>query len=132
MERQREDDMPPLADSREETFAYWRALGFSQTAAARKAGFSHASAHNVGCRLARQAHVQERIQVLQESQQAPIALETGATREWIMTQLIEIVQACRGRDDFSGFDHKLALRALNSLAQLNGYVPPRSSLHSES
>jgi hypothetical protein len=122
MERQREDDMPPLADSREETFAYWRALGFSQTAAAQKAGFSHASAHNVGCRLARQAHVQERIHVLQESQQAPIALEMGATREWIMTQLIEIAQASRGHGDA---DYRLALKALKCLARLKGYVSPR-------
>jgi hypothetical protein len=125
LEHQREQEMPPLTDRQEEAFAYWRALGFSQTVAARKAGFSATSAHNIGCRLAKDPSIRERIQILKEAQ-APWALETGATREWIMTASIELVEACLGHG-VQGADYRSALKTLEFLAQLKGYVPPQSA-----
>jgi terminase small subunit-like protein len=114
--------MPVLTNSQEEAFARHMAGGdCSQTEAARRAGYAHDVAHNVGSRLMKRADVQERVMELQSAAQVQAqASALPVTRESLIAQAMEIKNGAIADKDFTA-----ANRSLELIARISGHLVER-------
>lgn len=99
---------------RAKLFAIHYCKDFNATAAAVLAGYSKKSAHSQGYQLLKDPGVQ--LAILKRQQ----ALASVATisREWVLTELTEIIEDCRLADKP---DRQLQIKALDMISRLAGY-----------
>jgi len=101
-------------DYRAKLFAIHYCKDFNGTRAAISSGYSEKSAHTVANKLLSEPGIQ--LAILKRQQ----ALASVATlsREWVMTELSEIIEECRAAEKP---DRHLQLKALDMIAKLSGY-----------
>ena len=99
---------------RAKLFAIHYCKDFNATAAAVLAGYSKKSAHSQGYQLLKEPGVQLAILKRQQA----LASVAAISREWVMTELTEIIEDCRLADKP---DRNLQIKALDMIAKLAGY-----------
>lgn len=109
-----------LVDQKHEAFAHSVAAGHSLSESARRAGFSKSSAHNSGSRLAKRPDVRARINELLSAQAAENAGPGVASREWIISEVIETHRLAREEAN-----HAVSKQCLELLAKLQGHLAER-------
>ena len=135
-----------LPDLQMEAYCNYRAQGSNKRKSAIQAGYPEQQAHNRGARLDARQDIQRRIAEI-KIEQASHGLTSDATRPWIVTSLIEIVNIglCKGvvknttptvvkktTNDLPPYDLANANRALETLAKMGGHMIKESYAYRES